>query len=324
MTLQLTQNARIFWQNGTGGLLNHSDFFDLIAANVKTYCADNPVLEGDAIHLESGEVIPCDAILCGTGWVPSLQFFSREQKIELGLPHDRSDETPAEQKGWAELESVADSSVISRFPLLADPPPHYAKPARETPYRLYNLIAPLSDIETDRSIVFIGHIVVGNYFRGVEAQSMWATAYLDNKLTLPDAKERQREVALTTAWCRRRYLNNGEQGIFITFDLVGYTDQLLKQLGLTSHHKGFFKTWFEPCRNTDFKGLKDEYVGKYEISPAAPVVKGGAVKAWEYVWYEERLLNLISGTAEALVKGMKCPRVAYRWHSDSHDYLDQL
>ena len=98
----------------------------------------------------------------------------------------------------------------------------------------------------------------------MEAQSIWATAYLDNKLALPEAEKRQEEVALFTAWCRRRYLNNGEQGNWMTFELVGYTDRLLEQLGLKTHRKGWFKDLFEPCRVSDFRGLEEEYKEKYE------------------------------------------------------------
>ena len=98
----------------------------------------------------------------------------------------------------------------------------------------------------------------------MEAQSLWATAYLDKKLVLPSAEERLEEVALFTAWCRRRYLNNGEKGNWMTFELVGYTDRLLEQLGLKAHRKGWFKDLFEPCRASDFKGLEEEYVKKYE------------------------------------------------------------
>ena len=235
----------------------------MIAKNVKIYCADILSLDQRLIRLQSGEEIPCDAILCGTGWVPSLQFFSREQLVEFGLPHAHSDESVPEQEIWAKLDAAADETVLSRFPKLANPPPHYHKEINKTPYRLYNLIAPLSDMDTSHSIVFIGHILVGNYFRGVEAQSVWATAYLDKKLILPDAEERQKEVALFTAWCRRRYLSNGERGNWITFELVGYTDKLLEQVGLKSHRKGWFKDYFEPCKQSDFKGLKDEYLAKY-------------------------------------------------------------
>ncbi len=103
---------------------------------------------------------------------------------------------------------------------------------------------------------------------------MWAAAYLDQKLALPDLEERQKEVALFTTWCRRRYLTNGEKGNWITFELVGYTDRLLEQLGLKAHRKGWFKNWFEPCRQSDFSGLKDEYVGRYENPSAAAVTNG--------------------------------------------------
>ena len=92
---------------------------------------------------------------------------------------------------------------------------------------------------------------------------MWATAYLDGSLTLPPLQEQQEEVALFTTWCRRRYLNNGEQGNWMTFELVGYTDRLLEQLGLRSHWKGWFRDWFEPCVARDLAGLREEYVRKY-------------------------------------------------------------
>ena len=74
--------------------------------------------------------------------------------------------------------------------MLANPPPHYYKHVTRTPYRLYKYIAPLSDINSARSIIFIGQIYVGNYFRAVEAQSLWAIAYLDKKLVLPEVEER--------------------------------------------------------------------------------------------------------------------------------------
>ena len=200
-----------------------------------------------------------------------------ESAGRVRLPHIRPHESSPEAKPWAALEAAADQKVLSSFPQLANPPPHHQKPVKETPYRLYKHIAPLSDIDESRSIVFIGQINVGNYFRAVEAQSMWATAYLDKKLALPKAEERQEEVALFTAWCRRRYLNNGEKGNWMTFELVGYTDRLLEQLGLRTHRKGWFRDLFEPCRAADFKGLKDEYLEKYEKKKANAVDEG---KSW--------------------------------------------
>ena len=76
--------------------------------------------------------------------------------MELGLPHSRSDESPDEQKVWTQLEAAADQKVLASFPQLADPPAHYHKPVKLTPYRLYKHVAPLCDADDttgSRSIV---------------------------------------------------------------------------------------------------------------------------------------------------------------------------
>jgi hypothetical protein len=195
-----------------------------------------------------------------------LQFFSQDFRKELGLPHLHSSESEEEQSHWKHLANAADKKVVSSFPQLAKPPPHYQKPATSTPYRLYKLIAPMSkacDVAQNRSIVFIGHIGVGNYFPAVECQAMWATAYMDGKLAVPPWEEQEQEIALFTAWNRRRYLSSGIEGNNMTFELIGYTDSLLKHLGLSSHRKGFLKDLFVPCKASDFARLKDEYIHKY-------------------------------------------------------------
>ena len=102
---------------------------------------------------------------------------------------------------------------------------------------------------------------------------MWATAYLDRKLELPSLGEQRKDVALFTSWCRRRYLNNGQNGNWMTFELVGYTDRLLEQLGLKSHRKGWFKDLFAPCVASDLVGLKKEYIEKYGSDESKAVVE---------------------------------------------------
>ena len=71
-------------------------------------------------------------------------------------------------------------------------------------------------------------------------------------------------MALLTVWCRCGYLNNGEGGNWMTFELVGYTNRLLEQLGLKSHRKEWFKDLFKPCKASDFRGLREEHLEKYE------------------------------------------------------------
>jgi dimethylaniline monooxygenase (N-oxide forming) len=182
------------------------------------------------------------------------------------LPHLWSSETAKERDHWSQLRDEADKKVTTTFPLLANPPSYFRRKPATTPYRLYRHIAPLRKSEEtpeDRSIVFIGQVSVGNYFPVVECQAMWATAYMDRKLLVPNREEQQRELALFTAWCRRRYLMKGDKGNNITFELIGYTDGLLSTLGLTSHQRGWFKHLFGPLVATDFAGLKNEYIEKY-------------------------------------------------------------
>jgi dimethylaniline monooxygenase (N-oxide forming) len=156
--------------------------------------------------------------------------------------------------------------VSTTFPQLATPPPHYQKPVSRTPYRLYRHIIPLSEsgeAVEDRSIAFIGQVVVANYFHSVECQAMWATAYLDGKLDMPSKEEQEREVALLTTWCRRRYLSNGDEGNNMTFEHMGYNDTLLKDMGLRSHRKGWFKDLFAPTLASEYKGLKAEFIKRF-------------------------------------------------------------
>jgi dimethylaniline monooxygenase (N-oxide forming) len=135
--------------------------------------------------------------------IPYLQLFSHELRKELGLPHTLCSESDEEKAHWRYLKEAADQKVVSSFPQLADPPPHYQKPVISAPYRPYKLIAPVSksdDATQEPSNVFIGHIGVGNYFPAVECQAMWATAYLDGELAVPARQAREREIALFTAW----------------------------------------------------------------------------------------------------------------------------
>ena len=111
----------------------HANFFELIAQNVRILCSDILCLEKGLVHLDTGEKISSDAILCGTGWIPSLQFFSREQLIEFGLAYPLSDEPAVVQKSWAKLQAAADQKVLSSFPQLAKAPPHLPQTRHASP-----------------------------------------------------------------------------------------------------------------------------------------------------------------------------------------------
>jgi hypothetical protein len=209
------------------------------------------------------DTISPDIIVCGTGWRPSYHaFLDEELARELGLasplPQKEGERTSAtDQVEWLELEQVADAEICHDFPRLQKAPPRLSGPPTQSPFRLYKYMVPT---HPDMSgIAFLGHIVVGNNFRAAECQAQWAVAYLDGQLSLPPKEEMEREVAMSIAWSRRRYLTKGALGHWLYFDLVPYTDALLEQLGLHSHRrKNKSKDFFSPCVAEDLKDLLSE------------------------------------------------------------------
>lgn len=255
MLVKLTYFS-VFWSNDTLGLIQHPDFWETVAQNVQVYRDNVLELDDHIVRLQDGTEIPTDALLCGTGWTAnSPGFFSRTELARLGLPH-RVDQATEDDPLWTQLEVEADRRVLDDFPRLAKPPDYYKKPTTTTPYRLYNCMVPLHD----DSIVFLGHVHVPNAFRAAECQAIWATAYLDQKAKLPAMEEMQKDVALRIAWNRRRYLNNGQDGNYLHYDLVGYTDKLLGELGLSCRRKGWLADLFAPCKASDFEGPRKEYL----------------------------------------------------------------
>ena len=245
-----------------------------MSQNVQIYRSDVLSMGETSLNLVDGSEVPTDVLLCGTGWKQAQNhIFDDSDILRLGLPHTTTtrelpeDESLASEEAlWAQLEQAADAKVLSQFPMLANPPkatsPATDKPTR-TPYRLYNCIAPLSD----SSIAFVGQVLLSNMFRGAEVQALWATAFLDGKLAalaLPSKDVRREEVAYVNAFCRRRYPTNGQLGIFFHFDTVGYTDKLLRELGLNSHrNQWWWDDLTKACTASDLKDVIEKYKEKY-------------------------------------------------------------
>ncbi|KAL8779505.1 MAG: hypothetical protein Q9213_006917 [Squamulea squamosa] len=269
----LKPHTPVMWQNQGAGLINRPNFWDTIAQNVQVYHEDIQELGEGTIRLKTGEDIHCDAILCGTGWIPSLDFFDQGLLAELGIPQAVENYPPDQAKIWKALENDADQEVLDRFPILANPPEHYHTPVTETPYRLYKGIAPLRD----DSIAFVGHVLVANYFRVAECQAIWATAYLDGRIKLPPLEQRRKDVALFVAWCRRRYLSNGDRGHWIASEQTGYTDTLFHELGLSSHRRFWLWDAFVPSNKKDLHRVRAEYINKFgqEIGLGSSAEKNG-------------------------------------------------
>jgi dimethylaniline monooxygenase (N-oxide forming) len=182
-------------------------------------------------------------------------MFSDELKIQLGLPYPKNLHSDMSEK-WAELVADADKTITNRFHILRRPPPHTYIESPSTPYHLYRGMAPLQD----DTILFMNHVVVANKLLGAEAQAMWAVAYFDRNIeVLLDAKERN--IATWIAWCRRRYLSNGNLGNEAAFDMVPYVDTLLGEMGVSAHlQKGWLKNFFGTVMPADLGKAWEEYL----------------------------------------------------------------
>lgn len=90
-------------------------------------------VNGKTLYLQGGSSLPCDLVLCGTGWKTGAGFFSSNLILELGLPHAKELEPDVVSEKWNRLLLEADKKVAQRFRLLRDPPPHPRKHLETTP-----------------------------------------------------------------------------------------------------------------------------------------------------------------------------------------------
>ncbi|KAL8938352.1 MAG: hypothetical protein Q9211_003252 [Gyalolechia sp. 1 TL-2023] len=266
----LEYDTPIFWQNDSSGVSNHPDFLSSIAKSVHVYRRNISHLSENSITLqprrsatsleeEKPLTIPVDLLVYCTGWSATTKLFPAHQAHEFGLAVPLEDANPEIEAHWHDLEKAADPVILSRFPTLKHPPAYRKIAPTETPFRLYKAMAPTTD--DSHSIVFLGKTVVGDNFRNAEAQALWAVAYLDGEIRhLPSQMEKEKEVAETVAWDRRRYLNKGELGSWLYYDVVNYVDALLEQLELSSHRqKGWRRDLLDPFLAADLKSIGDEY-----------------------------------------------------------------
>ncbi|KAI1322323.1 putative dimethylaniline monooxygenase [Xylariaceae sp. FL0255] len=235
---KLKYDNDIIWQNGTAGGCHFADFWPLVAEKVYVHRANVKSLGKAELYLDDGTHFPCDAVLCGTGWQHGF--------------HEKSAK-------WGKLIREADARVLKRFIMLRNPPQHYHKSESRTPYRLYQVMAPVHD----DSILFMNHIVAGVKLFVAEAQAIWAVAYWDKAFQLPSVEKREKDIAHMIAWNKRQYLSNGELGHFAAFDSVPYVDRLLDEIGLTSYRrKGLLGNMFAPIMPTDLGKVWQEYLAR--------------------------------------------------------------
>lgn len=209
----LTPDRPAFWSGDTIAVCNSADLWDTVS-KATVYRNNIVKLEDKRVCFVSGKQINCDALVVCTGWKLTYPMFSTELARKLGLPLPVEDEIREDSEKWENLIKEADKKVLELFPALAYPPNFPSKIKTTTPNKLYRNMLPTNLDPEDRSIVFLGAMGSTQSLTVAEIQSLWAAAYLMEKLEVPDKKEMEEEVAETIAWRRRRYLNDGKSYLY--------------------------------------------------------------------------------------------------------------
>jgi len=195
--------------------LTQPDILDWIhrGREIKVHRNTIDKLEGDQVHLDDGSSHRADVVIYATGYDITQTTFSPEEGANLGLPIPIRQCPPGVTAKWDRLEEIADREVVERFPRLGRPPPHEKIPVTHTPYRLWRNMVPLPLLageEPDRSLVFIGTVKTYSTPITSEIMALWAVAWMSGHIHPGKSfAEMEHEVAVTSAFSRRRYLNLG-------------------------------------------------------------------------------------------------------------------
>jgi dimethylaniline monooxygenase (N-oxide forming) len=165
--------------------------------------------------LKSGKRVPCDAVVAATGWSNTYTMFDGPLARTLGLPLllEKAQDGGTEDMEWQDALKRADKKIIEAFPRLGNLPTYPDHVPKSTPNRLYRYMVPI-DGNVDHSIAFVGAIGSAQSLNVAEIQALWVTAFLQKRLALPTEVEMKHDVALSTAWRKRRYLGDGYTFIF--------------------------------------------------------------------------------------------------------------
>ena len=256
----LKPDTAMFWSNESTSVDNKADFLDTIARNVQVFREDVVAIHEHSVELCNGLQVEADALVYATGWRWDMPYFDKSLLAGLGLSMQDRDLDEKYQQHWRTLDQQAEAKIDVQMPMLSRKEPYRKPDTQRTPMRLYKSMLPIED----ETIVLLGKTVIAHTFPAAEVTALWAVAALDGKIAFPSVEEMRKEVALVVAWSRKRYPSRGWQAMWFPWDLIPFTDMLLKQLGLVSHRG---ETWWSdlttPTSSGRLRGLIEEYKNKY-------------------------------------------------------------
>lgn len=303
-TAKLKPWTEAMFTGASFSILNYeTNFFDLVKGDmVKVHVGEIDHLSPGKVHLSGGTEFESDVLLANTGWkhVPPMKFLPEGIEKELGLPHQLSENAPAEDLANQQaLIERADKEILERFPRLKDQPvwnKNYVpltdqkgissnddvtpcKPL--TPYMLYHFLVPPSErFLRTRDVAFIGFVSNFSNIITAHLQGLWISAYFSGLLTNDPAtavgdeasmEKLRYETVLHNRFGKWRYPTDwGNKNPNFIFDAVPYLDLLQRDLGLEPHRKnGFMSEIWDPYGPEDYREINKDWESKHASAKPA-------------------------------------------------------
>ncbi|KAL4792217.1 hypothetical protein BDV19DRAFT_392391 [Aspergillus venezuelensis] len=275
-----------FWMGNSLSIHNYeSSWFELVReGRIRVHIGDVEGLEEGGVCLRSadgeseGMRLQADALVLCTGW--EVEFPMKVDKMQEG-----TDEGDGEQEEGEEEEEEEDKilkEIYKDIPYLSTlrrrtpnaPPSQAATTVKEkssTMPLLYHDVLPTHpSCLQNRSLAFIGMSISIHAVLVAQAQALWITAFLGDKIphlhSSPSNMDEVKKRALLErahGATRRPRETGGAAGNHadLVFDSLSYVDGLLYELGLNSYRKGsLWKEMTEPYGVSDYRGLAKEWI----------------------------------------------------------------
>ncbi|KAK6515276.1 hypothetical protein TWF506_007620 [Arthrobotrys conoides] len=219
-------------------------------------------LEGTNITLVSGESFTTDAVIFATGFKTTIQFFSEDLSMRIGLPSTKYTE---EYLGkWGHLEAEADKRVYKANPVLLSapkPPPYFLSDPAAGKLRLYHHIIPTDPEFLDGSLVILGSFSAASTLQSAMILSLWAAVYMFGKMELPPQDEMEKVAAYEIRMHQIRSPGMVNDLPWVSFDFVAFSTMMLKELGLNPwRKKGWYDELLQAYTCHDYGDLAKEWV----------------------------------------------------------------
>lgn len=143
------------------------------------------------------ERLPCDAIIWCTGWLPSVDFFDKDEARRVGVPVPIQDED-VKLGGSAEgiaVNEQAEMRVLELFPRLRQQRPKPDHPPQHTEYALLrHIVSPWCLAHDDRSFAFANMTANGGSAMAAQVSALWAVAWCEGLLRPADVLPLKKSV----------------------------------------------------------------------------------------------------------------------------------